>query len=265
MSRLSGVGVLVTRPAHQAEPLCRLIEAEGASAVRFPALEIHPVADRPAIKAAIGPVDRFSLVVFVSANAVRFGGELLGQRRDLRLAAIGRATAQALNVAGYRVSVLPAGGSDSEALLATSALRHMAGQRVLIVRGRGGRDLLGDTLAERGAEVVHAEVYEREPAHPSRETLSELEELWRHGGIDVYTATSSELLEALVGLVTPRCRELMDSTALLTGAVRVADRAARLGLGSPVILAAAPDDEALVEALIGWCSNRPRPGAGNPP
>lgn len=259
MTRLTGVGVLVTRPEHQAHHLCRLIEAEGGSTVRFPALDIRPAQDRPAIRAAIGPVDRYRLVVFISANAVRFGGDLLGQRRDLRIAAIGKATAHALNAAGHRVSVMPSTGSDSEALLATPELRHMAGQRVLIVRGRGGRELLGDTLASRGAEVVYAEVYERQPAHPSRQSLEELEELWRHGGVNVYTATSSELLEAMVGLVTPRCRELMDSTALLTGTSRVAERATRLGLGSPVILAAAPDDEALVAALVAWREDRTRP------
>lgn len=256
MSRLTGVGVLVTRPEHQAHHLCRLIEAEGGSTVRFPALEIHPTTDRPAMRAAVGPVDRYSLIIFVSANAVRYGGELLGQRRDLRTAAIGRATAQALNAAGHRVAVLPSGGSDSESLLATPELRHMAGQRVLIVRGRGGRELLGDTLAARGAEVVYAEVYERQPAHSTRDKLAHLEELWRHGAVKVYTATSGELLEALVGLVTPRCRELMDSTAMLTGASRVADRAARLGLGSPVILADAPDDESLVAALVAWAASR---------
>ena len=259
MSRLAGVGVLVTRPEHQAHHLCRLIEAEGGSAILLPALDIRPTADRPAIRAAIGPVDRFNLVVFVSANAVRFGGELLGQRRDLRIAAIGRATATALNHAGHRVSILPKGGSDSEALLATPELQHMSGQRVLIVRGRGGRELLGDTLAARGAEVTYAEVYERHPAHPAREQINELEELWRHGGVNVYTATSSELLEALVGILTPRCRELMNSTAMLTGASRVAERALRLDLGSPVILASAPDDEALLAALVQWRASRERP------
>lgn len=259
MSRLTGVGVLVTRPDHQAQHLCRLIEAEGGSAPKLPALDIRPTPDRPAIRAAIGPVDRFSLVIFISANAVRFGGELLGQRRDLKVAAIGKATALALNVAGHRVSVIPRGGSDSEALLASPELRHMSGQRVLIVRGRGGRELLGETLAERGAEVVYAEVYERQPAHPSPEKLAEIEELWRHGGIDVYTATSSELLDAFVGVVTPRCRGLMDSTALLTGASRVREHAASLGLGSPVILAAGPDDESLVQALVDWRASRARP------
>lgn len=258
MSSLAGVGVLVTRPEHQAQHLSRLIEAEGGSTVRFPALEIHPVDDRAAQRAAVGPIDRYRLIVFVSANAVRFGGDLLGQRRDLRIAAIGRATAQALNVAGHRVSVIPGAGSDSESLLASTELQHMTGQRVLIVSGRGGRELLGETLASRGAEVVRAEVYERQPAHPSRDTLERVEELWRHGGIGVYTATSGELLEALVAILTPRCRELMHSTAMLTGAARVSERAARLGLGSPVILARAPDDEALVEALVAWHAERDR-------
>ena len=255
---LSGIGVLVTRPAHQAHHLCQLIEAQGGSTIVLPALQINPTADRPAIRAAVGPIDRYHLVIFVSANAVRFGGELIAQRRDLRIAAIGRATAQALNTAGYRVSVVPSTGADSESLLASAGLRHMSGQRVLIVRGKGGRELLGDTLRERGAEVTYAEVYEREPAHPTKEALEQLEETWRLGGIKVYTATSSELLEALVGILAPRCRDLMDSTSMLTGAARVADRATRLGLGSPVILAEAQDDESLVAALLAWRAARQR-------
>lgn len=252
MDALAGLGVLVTRPQLQAHRLCQLIEAEGGSALRFPALAIRPVPDRAAIRAALGPIDRYSLVIFVSANAVRFGADLLGQRRDLRLAAVGRATAQALNAAGHRVSVIPAGGADSEALLAMPELQHMSGQRVLVVRGRGGRELIAETLAARGAEVGYAELYEREPARPTPEALATLEELWRQGGIHVYTATSPDVLEALLGIVTPRCRELMDSTPMLTGAQRVADRAVKLGLGSPVILAERQEDESLVAALLCW-------------
>lgn len=252
MGPLAGLGVLVTRPEHQAHGLCQLIEAQEGSALRFPALAIRAVPGLAGVRAALGPIDRYHLVIFVSANAVRFGGDLLAQRRDLALAAVGRATAQALNTAGHRVSVVPTEGADSEALLALPRLQHMSGQRVLIVRGRGGRELIAETLATRGAEVTYAEVYEREPARPTPAALATLEELWRHGAINVYTATSSELLEALLGIVTPRCRELMDSTALLTGAARVADLAARRGLGSPVVLAERQDDEALVAALVSW-------------
>jgi uroporphyrinogen-III synthase len=252
MNRLTGIGVLVTRPDHQAGHLCQLIEAEGGAAVRYPALAIRPRPDRAAVRAAVGPTDRYDLVIFVSANAVRFGADILAQRRDAPIAAIGQATAAALNAAGYRVSLMPAEGADSESLLALPQLALMSGQRVLIVRGSGGLDLLRDAMTVRGAQVQYAEVYIREPARPSAALQAEIEELWRQGGISAYTATSVQLLEALVGIVTPRCRGLMDSTALVTGSERVAAAAARLGLGSPILLADSPEDAALIGALVRW-------------
>lgn len=252
MARLTGIGVLVTRPEHQAHHLCQLIESEGGAAVRYPALVIKARPDRAAVRAAIGPADRYELVIFTSANAVRFGADFLDQRRDVRIAAIGPSTAAALNAAGYRVSVLPTEGADSESLLALPDLAHMAKQHVLIVRGSGGREMLTEVLTARGAQVHHAEVYTREPAQPTLALQSEVELLWRQGGLRAYTATSVELLEAMVGIVTQRCRELMDSTALVTGSPRVVDAAARLGLGSPVVLADSPDDGALTGALIRW-------------
>jgi len=252
VKRLTGIGVLVTRPEHQAGHLCELIEAEGGAAVRYPALAIRPRPDRAAVRAAVGPTDRFDLVVFVSANAVRFGADILENRRDAPIAAIGQATAAALNAAGLRVSLLPAEGADSESLLALPQLAHMTGQRVLIVRGSGGRDLLQEALSARGAQVQYAEVYTREPARPAAELQADVERLWRQGGISAYTATSIELFEALVGIVTPRCRELMHSTALVTGSERVADAAARLGFGSPILLADYPEDAALIGALVRW-------------
>ncbi len=252
MARLTGIGVLVTRPEHQAEHLCKLIEAEGGAAVRYPALAIRPRADRAAVRAAIGPADRFDVIIFVSANAVRYGADLLGQQLDLPIAAIGPATAAALNGAGFRVALMPAEGMDSESLLALPKFQHMSGQRVLIVRGSGGRELLAEALGARGATVQYAEVYTREPAKPGAELQAEIETLWRQGGLKAYVATSVEALEALVGIVTPRCRELMDSTALVTGSPRVAEATHRLGLGSPMVLADSPDDGSLTGALIRW-------------
>ena len=150
------------------------------------------------------------------------------------------------------MSLLPAEGADSESLLALPQLAHMTGQRVLIVRGSGGRDLLQEAMSARGAQVQYAEVYTREPARPAAELQADVERLWRQGGISAYTATSVELFEALMGIVTPRCRELMHSTALVTGSERVADAAARLGFGSPILLADYPEDAALIGALVRW-------------
>jgi uroporphyrinogen-III synthase len=112
-------------------------------------------------------------------------------------------------------------------------------------------------MTARGAQVQYAEVYTREPARPAAPLQAEIERLWLQGGISAYTATSVELLEALIGIVTPRCRGLMDSTALVTGSERVAAAATRLGLGSPVLLADSPEDTALIGALVRWRSQLP--------
>ena len=90
MGALDGLGVLVTRPEPQAGPLARRLATEGARVYRLPAIELSPREDRARQRAALGPIDRFHWVVFVSANAVRFGASLLEGRRDLRHAAVAR-------------------------------------------------------------------------------------------------------------------------------------------------------------------------------
>jgi uroporphyrinogen-III synthase len=101
MPALHGVGVLVTRPEQQAAPLCRLLEIQGASTLRLPAIEIKAVGNRRHTAAELGALQDFDVIIFTSANAVRFGAPLLDQKRDLTLAAIGPATARALNQAGW--------------------------------------------------------------------------------------------------------------------------------------------------------------------
>lgn len=252
MGVLDGLGILVTRPEQQSGALCRLLSAAGATPIRFPAVEIRARADRAAVRAAVGPVDRYGLIVFVSANAVRFGAPLLEQRRELRIAAVGGATAQALNAAGYRVALRPDDGADSEALLRLPELQHLAGQRVLIVRGSGGREHLATELAARGAEVVYAEVYERCPATPPPGQLEQLEQLWTQGAVHVYTVTSVELLDMLLPLLPPRCRDRLPTTTALVGSERIAAHLRELDLGSPLVVAASSEDASLIEALSDW-------------
>jgi len=131
-------------------PLCRLLESHGASTLRLPAVEIQSRGDRRALAACLGPLEGFDLIIFTSANAVRFGAAFLEQKRDLTLAAIGPATARALNLAGYRVAVQPVGTTDSEGLLLHPRLEHLAGHRILIIKGSGGRQLLEEISARSG-------------------------------------------------------------------------------------------------------------------
>src|SRR6202451_2160323 len=97
MSDLHGGGVLCPRPEQQAMPLCRLLEIQGASTLRLPAIEIKAIGNWRETAARLGALENFDVIIFTSANAVRFGASLLDQKRELTLAAMGPATARALN------------------------------------------------------------------------------------------------------------------------------------------------------------------------
>lgn len=255
MQPLHGVGVLVTRPRQQASALCRRLEAEGATTFRLPAIEIEPAADARAIAARVGPIEQYALIVFSSANAVRFGHALLDERRDLNLAAIGPATARALNQAGYRVAVQPVGGFDSESLLRHPQLALSAGDRVLIVKGGGGRELLREELARRGAQVTVAEVYRREPSVPDAAALAELQALFDAGAIQAITATSAETGLNLLALAAGGLRAHFERALWVVPGARVAAALRARGLSAPVLEAASAEDQDLVAALVRWRSS----------
>ena len=80
-------------------------------------------------------------------------------------------------------------GFDSEALLALPEMRDLAGKRVVIFRGDGGRELLGDTLIARGAIVEYAECYRR--SKPTSDAAVLLR-LWARDEVLGIVITSSE-------------------------------------------------------------------------
>src|SRR5262245_1512255 len=145
---LSGRGILVTRPAGQAQRLATLIEAAGGRPILFPAIEIEP------LERALPPLEEFDLVVFVSPTAVQCAGAR-AKGSSVQVAAVGSGTRRELEAQGFTDVVAPGEGGDSEALLALAELQELEGRRILIIRGEGGRELLADTLASRGAEVEY--------------------------------------------------------------------------------------------------------------
>lgn len=251
---LAGLTVIVTRPARQAANLTRLLDAEGARVIAFPALAIEPVPLDPD-QAAACALDGYDWVIYTSANAVLQSIPRLGRPGRSRVAAIGRATARALEDAGVAVHALPQSGSaaDSEALLAHPDLAAPAGRRILVVKGVGGRDALRAGLAAGGAQVSTVEVYRRTRPTPSSQSLDELARANASGTV-VATVTSSEVLESLLAMVPDRrCGWLRDAQLLVPGD-RVAADARRLGWRGPVLVAARAEDEAMLAALLSWAA-----------
>lgn len=243
---LQDVGVLVTRPRTQAAELVAAIERDGGRAWCFPVLEILALDDHDvrAAAAALPPPD---FTIFVSRNAVEFGIEYTG---DGRIAAIGPATARAVADAGRVVDIQPAGGYDSEHLLAEPALTDVAGRNVRIIRGTSGRELLADELRTRGARVDYLPVYERRLPKPRPEELADLEARWRQGQIDVVIAMSRESLQNLVALLPPWCAAQLESTPLVTPSGRVIKEVLDRFPASRPILAPGPGADDMVNAII---------------
>ncbi|MCB1737784.1 MAG: uroporphyrinogen-III synthase [Gammaproteobacteria bacterium] len=248
MKPLEGLHVLITRPAAQAGGICSLIEAEGGTAVRFPSIAIAPPNDSRPAKALLTRSD-WDRVIFISANAVHAALELGGDWQHRPLVAVGNATRKALLAAGLKVSLTPTDGFNSEALLALPELQTVAGERMLIVRGEGGRETLADTLRKRGALLEHAEVYRRTmPATDPAELL----QIWADGGIDVVTVTSNESLTNLLAMLGDTGHKLLIDTPLVGVSERVLQHAASLGLPNPPIVAASAHDTDVLATLIAW-------------
>jgi uroporphyrinogen-III synthase len=251
---LTGVGVLVTRPADQAGDLVNAIEAEGGSVVLFPTIEIRPLDPAGIALQRAGQRDP-DIALFVSANAVRYGLEHAG---TAKLAAIGPATAAAIEAAGRTVDIRPASGFDSEHLLAEPAFRDVAGAVVRILRGRQGRELVAETLRARGAHVDYLPVYDRRMPDYAPAVIAELETSWRAGAIDVVTVMSVESLTNLVALLTTWCKVRIGLTTLVTPAARVLKEALALYPDMPVALAKGPGAAEMVRAIARHAPDKSR-------
>ncbi|MEW6118752.1 MAG: uroporphyrinogen-III synthase [Pseudomonadota bacterium] len=245
---LAGRTILVTRPAHQAAALAEAIRAAGGEALVFPALAVEAVPDLqpPAARAVLDAADA---VIFISPNAVQFGMAALGCLPDgARVFAVGPGTARALAAAGVADAVMPQ-GQDSEALLALPQLADVAGQHIVIVRGVGGRPLLGDTLAARGAEVRYLECYRR--VRPDADAAPLLAR-WQAGCIDAVTVASAETLANLADMLGTAGAPLLAATPLFAPHEKIAASARRFGIARAI--ATPGGDAGLVAGMIHWFS-----------
>ena len=157
---LNGLKVLVTRPKEQAQHLCDLISQGGGEVIAFPSIEIVGIDDKQWSQFELDAVD---MIIFVSRNAV--SGFINGFKQSIpgriQLVSVGAGSAQSMQDHGLCIDLQPEQSIGSEGLLLMPDLAVMSGKRVLIVRGQGGRELLADTLRQRGAIVSYLEVYQR--------------------------------------------------------------------------------------------------------
>ncbi len=254
---LKGSHVLVTRPAHQAENLCRLIEQQGGIAIRFPTLEIVGMdtpldnpPDNPAI--ATNPLSKLSnccWLIFISANAVNFAlkanGGKIADFKATRIAAIGQATARELQLSGLQVDLIPNAGFDSEALLAMPDMQQVDGQDILIIRGQGGREELANVLRSRGVNVSYWEVYQR--IMPSIDT-TEVVDLIEQCKLDAIIVTSCEALQNLLTMLGSNYKNKLTMIPLVVISDRMRRLAVEIGF-TQIAVAESPSGQAILDTV----------------
>jgi uroporphyrinogen-III synthase len=248
---LTGINILVTRPAHQADDLAARIRIAGGNPVLFPVLKILDAQDQRPLLDVVGRLDEFDLAIFISPNAVNKAMSLIHTKRTLPpklgVAAVGQGTARALRNFGVNKVIVPTIRFDSEALLDMVELQQVGGKRVVVFRGDSGRELLGDSLLKRGATLEYVECYRR--VKPSTDTAPLLR-AWATGKMNAITMTSSEGLRNLFDMVGETGQIWLKKTPLFVSHERIARTAGKLGLTQVILTAAG--DEGLLQGLVNY-------------
>jgi uroporphyrinogen III methyltransferase/synthase len=216
--------VVVTRAREQASELRQRLEALGAEVIELPAIAIEPV------DFALPPLDRYTWLVFTSANGVTAflergltpAGLDVRALAGLRIAAIGPGTAAALAERGLRADLVPE-RFVAESLLDAFPAPSGEGERVLLARAERARDVLPAGLAERGYEVDVLGVYRTVAAAPDPALVDRV----MRGEVDALTFTSSSTVTNFCEALGPL--EVSETSVISIGPV-TSETARALGL-----------------------------------
>ncbi|MDQ7074468.1 MAG: uroporphyrinogen-III synthase [Gammaproteobacteria bacterium] len=248
---LYGLGIVVTRPEHQAEPLCQRLSSLGANVIRCPLLQITASELKPPQQRVFGQLSLYDLAIFISPNAVTFALKQL--RGDwpigLKIAAVGQGSARTLQQHQFNVDFFPKERFNSEALLELPSMQNLQNQRIVIFRGQGGREYLAQQLKKRGATVDYLEFYQRRPTPNKSEVLLPL---WQQNKIQLIIITSSKSLNTLYAMVGTgsQGRAYLEQTPLLLISKRTQRLAVELGFKNWTVISPQASDLEISNTII---------------
>ncbi|UZE96451.1 uroporphyrinogen-III synthase [Alkalimarinus alittae] len=251
---LKGVRVLIARPHDQGKALTSQLKQLGAEVIQFPTIAVESSPSSQPLKNCFLNLDQYSHVIAISVHAVRYGLEWINQYwpqlpLNIQWYGVGEKTAQALKDADIP-AIASETGYDSESLLNLPELTELAHQKILILRGEGGRELLKQQFEQQGAKVDYANLYQRScPTY----SVSEINNALITFSPDILITLSGETLHNLIkisqnkDIAIEQRNRIMDKYVLVPSQ-RVADQARSLGF-SKVWVPKALNEQALVECI----------------
>lgn len=201
---LAGKRIVVTRARAQASSLSARLRELGAEVIEMPAIRLEALDPAP-LHRALDALSGYDWLVFTSQNAVELVWRVMRERgldarsvAHARVAAIGRATADALLDHGLAADAVPEQFVAESLVEALRRRDDVKGKRVLLARAAAARDVLPEGLRAIGAHVDEIPIYRTVlDGDGGARVAARL-----HGGeIDLVTLTSSSTAQFFVEAV----------------------------------------------------------------
>ncbi|MBT2116361.1 uroporphyrinogen-III synthase [Dyella sp. LX-66] len=242
-SSLAGRVVVITRPAGTAGALARQVRALGGEPLSLPGLSLRGAEDVRGATTALRAALRDEVLVFTSPAAVRFAAQLAPLRTRATVLAVGQGTARALRRHG--IAAIAPRRQDSEGLLEQPALQDLRGRRVALIGAPGGRGLLREQFAVRGAELRELHVYRRVAPRLLRRHVDAVAALPRSARV---LLSSVEALDNLRALLPPAVWSRLCTATAIASSERLAAAARAAGFARVRIAASAMAADLLAAA-----------------
>lgn len=245
---LHGKTVLVTRPQSRAGTLSEELAGLGARVIPYPCIETEEITDNNPAKDAILNVAAYSWLVFTSPAGAEALGHILEELEldaralaPVKIAAIGKATAEALHKIGLRADFVP--DTYDAAHLAKGLCRYAPkGEKVLLLRAEIGTETLTEVLENAGIPFDDIPAYR---THYRSRNSKDVAKLLNRGVVDYVTFTSASTVTGFV-----QSLEGVDFTKVRGVCIGASTEAAAKQYGIQTICAEKAEISALIDAIL---------------
>lgn len=251
---LQNVKIIITKPEDQAIHLAEQIQQMGGIPIIFPTIKIIDVIDHTTLKNQLQNIHQIDIIIFISPTAVQKTFSLLKLislpiPKSISILAVGSGTATALKQFNIHHVQHPQENFGSEGILDLPLLQNIKNKKIIIFKGEGGRELLADTLIQRGAKLTEIVTYKRIlPTIDVNYYISE----WQKSPIGLIICTSESSLQNLITLLSTAGQSWLLQQLILVSSPRLAQIVASIGFIKPPLLAKNASDEALLSTLKSW-------------
>ncbi|HBV76069.1 MULTISPECIES: uroporphyrinogen-III synthase [Vibrio] len=221
------MSVLVTRPGKDGEALCKMLQKHNIASLHHPLIQLEQGSGYTELTQDVKTSD---IIIAVSQHAVHWAHHALQYYhfdfpQKAIYFAIGEKTAHLLKKYTQKEVIFPL-ISDSEHLLDLPALKSIKNKRILILRGNGGRELIYQTLSQRGGRVRYNEIYRRNPIPIIDPTLCTH---WQDSKVTQLVITSGDQLQYLIQQIPKQYLHWLKQLTLYIPSQRIGQQAEKFG------------------------------------